>query len=77
MTTSTITHRPHHRPHHRVALFVAAAAAVATIAAGSVAFALARDGSTPAPHHSTSTGQSQAHHQFQYTTSGGHVMLGE
>ena len=73
MTTTTLSHRP--------APFIAAAAAVAAIAVGSVAWSVTQPSSHPgAPggHSQTSVqpDSPQGHH-FQPTTSGGHVMLGD
>jgi hypothetical protein len=64
--------------HHRPAPYVAAAAAVAAIAAGSVALAVshdANDPSAPAQQSSVQQDAPQTHH-FHYTTSGGRVMVG-
>jgi hypothetical protein len=64
--------------HHRPAPFVAAAAAVAALAAGSVALAVSHDANDPgAPAQRISVQQDapRAHH-FQPTTSGGRVMVG-
>jgi len=71
MTTSSI--------HHRPAPFIAAAAAVAAIAAGTVALSLSQDSGQPTPpiQSQTSVGTPPGAHHFQPTTSGGHVMLGE
>jgi NAD/NADP transhydrogenase alpha subunit len=70
MTTTSINHRP--------APFLAAAAAVAVIAAGSVALSLSHHASTsdqqPQP---TSVVHAQRAHHFHPTTSGGRVMLGQ
>ena len=73
MSTTSITHRP--------APFIAAAAAVVAIAAGSVALSVSLHSSDPtAPaersHTSVRTDTPRAHH-FHPTTSGGHVMLGQ
>jgi hypothetical protein len=73
MTTSSI--------HHRPAAWVAAAAAVTAIAAGSVAVSLSRDAgqpTQPVEHSQVSVGHNapQAFH-YHPTTSGGRVMLGE
>jgi len=67
--------------HQRPAPFIAAAAAVAAIAAGSVALAVSHDTSAPsAPAQQSHTSVQQdappAHH-FHPTTSGGRVMLGQ
>ncbi len=64
--------------HHRPAPFVAAAAAVAAIAAGSVALAVSHDSNEPsAPAQRSSVQQDAPHiHHFHYTTSGGRVMVG-
>jgi hypothetical protein len=70
MTTSTI--------HHRPAPFIAAAAAVAAIAAGSVALAVSHESSHPgAPGQQlqTSVQQHARAHHFHPTTSGGRVMV--
>ncbi len=68
MTTSSIKHRP--------APFIAAAAAVVAIAAGSVALSVSRDAGAPAQQPPLSV--THAHHShFQPTTSGGRVMAGE
>ncbi len=67
MTTSAITHRP--------VPFIAAAAAVAAIAAGSVALSLSHDASDPAPQPSVSHVQTTRTHHFQPTTSGGRTMI--
>jgi NAD/NADP transhydrogenase alpha subunit len=72
MTTSTI--------HHRPAPFIAAAAVVAALAAGTVAVSLSHDGGHPnAPGQQSQTSvqqEPQRGHHFQPTTSGGHVLLG-
>jgi len=72
MTSSSI--------HHRPAPFIAAAAAVAAIAAGTVALSLSHDADQPgAPGQQPLTSVQQdapPSHHFQPTTSGGHVMLG-
>ena len=65
--------------HHRPAPFVAAAAAVAAIAAGSVALAVSQDSNEPSapPAHQSSVQQDAPRvHHFHYTTSGGRVMVG-
>lgn len=65
--------------HHRPAPFVAAAAAVAAIAAGSVALAVSHDSNEPSapPAHQSSVQQDAPRvHHFHYTTSGGRVMVG-
>lgn len=66
--------------HHRPAPFIAAAAAVVAIAAGSAAWAVSQQSGhpgSPGEHSQTSVQPDapRAHH-FQPTTSGGHVMLG-
>jgi len=68
MTALSINRRP--------VPFIAAAAAVAAIAAGSLALSVSHE--TPGPQPPISVGQdtSSAHH-FQPTTSGGRVMLGQ
>ena len=72
MTTSSI--------HHRPTPFIAAAAAVAAIAAGTVALSLSQDADQPsAPGQQPLTSVQQnlpPSHHFHPTTSGGHVMLG-
>jgi hypothetical protein len=73
MTTSLI--------HHRPAPFIAAAAAVVAVVAGSVALAVADHPDQPsAPGQSSQTsvdhGGARAHH-FHPTTSGGRVMIGQ
>jgi hypothetical protein len=71
MTTSSINN-------HRPAPFIAAAAAVAAIAAGSVVFSLAHHDSAPVPQlQPTSIVHTQPTGHFHPTTSGGHVMVGE
>jgi hypothetical protein len=65
--------------HHRPAPFIAAAAAVAAIAAGSMAVAVSHDAarpSAPAQRSHTSVPQDTTTDHFHPTTSGGHVMLG-
>lgn len=72
MTTSSI--------HHRPAPFIAAAAAVAAIAAGTVALTLSQDADQPsAPGQQPLTSVQQdlpPGHHFHPTTSGGRVMVG-
>jgi hypothetical protein len=71
MTTSSI--------HHRPAPFIAAAAAVAALAAGTVALSLAADSDQPgAPRQPLTSVQQDlpTGHHFHPTSSGGHVMLG-
>ena len=71
MTTSTI--------HHRPAPFIAAAAAVAAIAAGTVALTLSHDSDQPGgpgQQPQTSVQQNAHTHHFHPTTSGGRVMVG-
>ena len=69
MTASSINHRP--------APFIAAAAVVAAIAAGSVAMSVSHHDAAPGIEPSTSVhpGPPSVHH-FHPTTSGGHVMAG-
>ena len=67
--------------HHRPAPFIAAAAAVVAIGAGSVALSLSHHASHPgAPGQQAQSSVRQdtarAHH-FLPTTSGGRVMMGE
>jgi len=73
MTSSSI--------HHRPAPFIVAAAAVAAIAAGTVAVSLSHDTDQPgAPgqQHLTSVQQHvQSGRHFHPTTSGGRVMIGQ
>lgn len=72
MTTSTI--------HHRPAPFIAAAAAVAAIAAGTVALSLSHDNDQPGgpgQQPQTSVQQHRPGTHFHPTTSGGRVMLGQ
>jgi hypothetical protein len=74
MTTATT----HHRPSHRPATYVAAGAAVAAIAAGSVALSLSqRSGHAGSPGSLTPTpvGVTQTHKNPP--PSGGRVMLDE
>ena len=72
MTTTSITH-------HRPAPFIAAAAAVTALAAGSVVLALSQDDGRPsAPgeqSHSSVQQQAPRTHHFHPTTSGGRVMI--
>ena len=64
--------------HHRPAPFIAAAAAVAAIAAGSVALAVSQDANEPsAPAQQSSVQQHTQTQHFHPTTSGGRVMVGE
>jgi hypothetical protein len=67
--------------HQRPAPFIAAAAAVAAIAAGSVALAVSHDADAPgAPAQQSHTSVQQDAlrvHHFHPTTSGGRVMLGQ
>jgi hypothetical protein len=71
MTTSSISN-------HRPAPFIAAAAAVAAIAAGSVVFSMSHHDSAPVQHlQPTSIVNTQPTGHFHPTTSGGRVMLGE
>jgi hypothetical protein len=71
MTTSTINN-------HRPAPFIAAAAAVAAIAAGSVVFSVSHHDSAPVPQlPPTSVVHTQSTGHFHPTTSGGRVMVGE
>jgi NAD/NADP transhydrogenase alpha subunit len=73
MTTSSINHRP--------APFIAAAAAVAAIAVGSVAVSVAHHPSQPSAPGQQSQSSVQQHtsaaDHFSPTTSGGRVMVGE
>jgi hypothetical protein len=73
MSTTSISHRP--------APFIAAAAAVAAIAASSVALSLAQHDthpSAPAEQSQTSVGSdTQRAHHFEPPTSGGHIMVGQ
>ncbi|HEX4687810.1 MAG TPA: hypothetical protein VH228_13595 [Nocardioides sp.] len=65
--------------HHRPAPFIAAAAAVAAIAAGSVALAASHDTggpSAPGGHTQVSVRPDPPLWHHVATTSGGHVMLG-
>ena len=67
MTTSTI--------HHRPAPFVAAAAAVAAIVAGSVAFSVADHASAPGQQlEPTSIVHTPRVHHFHFAPTGGRVM---
>jgi hypothetical protein len=73
MTSSSI--------HHRPAPFIAAAAAVAAIAAGTVALSLSHDADQPgAPGQQPLSSVQQdlpSGHHFNPTTSGGRVMIGQ
>jgi hypothetical protein len=73
MTTSSFPYRP--------ATFIAAAAAVAALAVGSVAVSLpwgTDHPSAPGQPAKSSTHQSTTNaHHFEYTTSGGRIMVGE
>ncbi len=76
MTATSINHRLTHRP----TPFIAAAAAVVALVAGSVAVSVAHDRSDPSapgqqPQTSVQQDTPKAHH-FHYTTSGGRVMPG-
>lgn len=67
--------------HHRPAPFIAAAAAVAAIAAGSVALSVSHhptDSNAPTQQSLTSLRQNTPPaHRFHPTTSGGRIMLAE
>jgi hypothetical protein len=69
MTASSINQRP--------APFIAAAAAVAAIVAGSVALSVSHHASAPGQQQPTSVVHTSRVHHFHPTTSGGRVMLGE
>jgi hypothetical protein len=69
MTASSINHRP--------APFIAAAAAVVAIAAGSVALSASHGDSAPGPQPQVSASHAPRAHHYQPTTSGGRVMVGE
>ena len=62
--------------HHRPVPFIAAAAAVAAIAAGSVALSVSHDAAEPGPQAPISHVQTPRSHHFEPTTSGGRTMLG-
>jgi hypothetical protein len=62
--------------HQRRTPFIAAAAAVAAIAAGSVALSVSHDASDPGPQPPITHVQSPRGHHFEPTTSGGRTMVG-
>jgi len=66
--------------HHRPAPFIAAAVAVTALAAGTVAVSVAQQSDQPTAPAGPSTSIHQVRpglHDFQPTTSGGRVMLGQ
>jgi hypothetical protein len=69
MTASSIYHRP--------ASFIAAAAAVVAIVAGSVALSVSHHAGAPGQPPPISVSHTPRAHHFPPTTSGGRVMIGQ